>query len=109
LRKYSLEEASRRIADGIRAYNAAHQIIDSPTTGYHETMTQAWIRLVDFVIRQYGPAESADNFFDAHPELWQSKTLRLFYSRDLFMSAEAKRRFVEPDLTPLPVARFGST
>jgi predicted enzyme related to lactoylglutathione lyase len=105
LRKYELAEAGQHVADGIRAYNAAHQIADTPTSGYHETMTQAWLRLVDFVLRQYGPAESADDFFDAHPELWQSKTLRLFYSREQFMSAEAKTRFVEPDLAPLPVSK----
>lgn len=102
LRKLGLDEAGRRIAASIRAYNTAHKIPDTPTSGYHETMTQAWVRLVDFAMKQYGPAKNADDFFDSHPELWQTKTLRLFYSRELFMSAEAKQRFVAPDLTQFP-------
>jgi GNAT superfamily N-acetyltransferase len=105
LRRYSFDEATTRIRAGIQSYNAANKIPDTPTSGYHETMTQAWLRLVDFALRENGPAESADHFFDAHPELWQSKTLRLFYSRDRFMSAEAKQKFIEPDLAPFPVAR----
>jgi GNAT superfamily N-acetyltransferase len=102
LQKYSLEEACQRIAKGICSYNAANKIVDTPTSGYHETMTQAWVRLVDFAIKQYGMAKTADEFFDGHPELWQFKTLRLFYSRERFMSAEAKANFVEPDLTAFP-------
>lgn len=102
LRKYSFDDAARRLCDGIRSHNAANKIIDTPTSGYHETMTQAWLRLVDFVLKQYGPENTADGFFDAHPELWQAKVLRLFYSRERFMSAEAKRQFLEPDIVPLP-------
>ena len=68
-------------------------------------MTQAWLRLVDLVLREYGPAVEADAFVEQHPELSEKKTLRLFYSRERFMSAEAKVSFVEPDLTPLPRSR----
>ena len=35
----------------------------------------------------------------------QEKTLRLFYSLDRFMSAEAKHAFLEPDLAPFPRGR----
>lgn len=102
LRKYPFDQAMGKIRAGIKSYNAAHNIPEAPDRGYHETMTQAWMRLVDFILHQYGPAETADHFFDAHPELGQFKTLRFFYSRKLFMSAEAKRNFVEPDITQLP-------
>jgi hypothetical protein len=105
LQRYPLDEAAARIRDGIKAHNAEHNVPESPTSGYHETMTQAWLRLIDLVIREYGPAEDADAFIDAHPELSQKKTLRLFYSREFFMSPEAKVSFVEPDLTPLPRSR----
>jgi hypothetical protein len=40
--------------------------------------------------------------FDFHPQFSQKKNHRLFYSPDLFMSAMAKREFVEPDLADLP-------
>jgi hypothetical protein len=105
LRRYPLEEAASKLRDGIRAHNAAHGLPDLPTSGYHETMTRAWLHLVDLVISEYGPSDTADLFFEQHPELSQKKTLRLFYSRERFMSPEAKLRFVAPDLCPLPKSR----
>lgn len=105
LGKYSFEEAVQRIRSGIQAYNAAHGIQDTPTGGYHETITQAWIRIVDTNIREYGRAESADAFIDQQTQLTEKKVLRLFYSRELIMSAAAKAQFVAPDLAPLPVKR----
>ena len=105
LRRYPFDEALARIRAGIKAHNAAHSVPEGLTSGYHETMTQAWLRLVDLALREYGPAESADTFYEQHPELSQKKTLRLFYSRERFVSDEAKGRFVEPDLAPLPQSR----
>jgi len=96
-----------RIRAGIKAHNAAHGLPDLPTSGYHETMTQAWMRLVDLTLREYGPEETADRFYRAHPELSERKTLRLFYSRGVFLSPRAKREFVAPDLAPLPRPRGG--
>jgi len=102
LLRHGLDGAASRLRDGIRAHNAAHHIPDRPDSGYHETMTQAWLRLVHLALCEYGPAASADEFVEQHPELSEKKTLRLFYSRELFMSPRAKREFVEPDLAPLP-------
>jgi hypothetical protein len=102
LRQYSLERASEKVRAGIRAYNMANQVPEGPTMGYHETMTQAWVRLVHVTLCEYGPGESADGFFEQHPQLSQKKALRFFYSKERFMSPEAKAKFVEPDLAPLP-------
>jgi hypothetical protein len=112
LRQLPFDQAAARIRAGIKAHNAAHAIPDLPTSGYHETMTIAWLRLVAMVLHEYGPEQTADAFCDAHPELLQKKILRMFYSKDLFMSSRAKAEFVEPDLAPLPRPRslphFGS-
>ena len=86
----------------ILAFNAAHQVPDEPTRGYHETITGAWLRIIHTTIRIYGPAGSADEFLDGQPQLHEKKILRLFYSPELIMSPEAKRQFVDPDLTSLP-------
>lgn len=102
LMRFAFPDALERLRTGIRSYNAAHDIIDSPTGGYHETMTHAWLQLVHTTLIQFGPAESADVFFDAQTQLSQKRTLLLFYSRDRIMSAEAKSTFVAPDLAPLP-------
>lgn len=108
LRAGSFAAAARRITAGIRAHNAARGIVDTPTGGYHDTMTIAWLKLIAAILAEYGPEPTADAFCDAHPELLEKKTLRLFYSRERFMSPQAKAEFVEPDLAPLPQARRGA-
>jgi hypothetical protein len=105
LRKLPFDEAVAQIRKQIKAHNAAQGVKESPTSGYHETMTKAWLQLVELTLKEYGPAESADAFYEQSPQLWQTKTLRLFYSKELFMSPRAKVEFVQPDLAPLPVSK----
>jgi len=102
LRRYSFQDALGRLRTGIQALNAAQQVPESPNRGYHETMTQAWLRLVHVSLGLYGPSETADAFYDQNPQLSQKQTLRLFYSPHRFGSPNAKHEFVEPDLAPLP-------
>src|SRR5204863_5727478 len=78
---------------------------DAIDRGYHETMTQAWMRLVHFTLQEFGPKESADAFLDEHTQLLSKRALRFFYSRERIVSAEAKHEFVEPDLARFPVSR----
>jgi hypothetical protein len=91
-----------RMRKAIQAHNLAHQVPEGPTRGYHETLTRAWMQLVHLTLVEYGPAETADRFCDQHPQLMEKKNLRLFYSQERMLSPQAKREFVEPDLTPLP-------
>ncbi len=102
LRHYPFDEAMGRIRAGIKAHNQARGIPELPERGYHETMTQAWLRLVFVTLQEYGPSETADKFYEQNPQLSEKKVLRLFYSRELFMSPQAKAEFVDPDLAPLP-------
>ena len=102
LRQLPFDAAMNRIREKIKAHNAARGVPELPNSGYHETMTQAWMRLVHATVNEYGPAETADQFYEQHPQLWEKKVLRLFYSRELFMSPRAKTEFVAPDLTSLP-------
>ena len=100
--RFGFENAVIKLRDGIRAYNGANHVSDSPMSGYHETVTQFWLRIIQTTVQQYGAPATADEFFDFHPQLSQKKNHRLFYSPGLFMSPQAKREFVEPDLTDLP-------
>lgn len=109
LRRYEFDEAMTHLRAGIQAHHAAHGVPESLTSGYHETTTRAWLTLIDVVLREYWSAVSADAFFEQHPELWRTKVLRLFYSRERFTSAEAKAGFVEPDLAGLPRRAGGLT
>jgi hypothetical protein len=105
LRHLPLDAAAGRMREGLKALQAAFQVPDALDRGYHETMTHVWMRLVEFTLRQFGPSASADEFYDSHPELWQAKVLRFFYSAERLLSSQAKAAFIEPDILQLPVAR----
>ncbi len=104
LGRYPFEQALERVRKNIRRYNAATDTPETLERGYHETMTVAWLRLVDFTLREYGPAASADEFLEAQEQLLNRKALRFFYSPERLVSWQAKAEFVAPDLTPLPVS-----
>jgi hypothetical protein len=106
LRRFSYEQALVRIRNGIQEYNAAKSIIEGPSSGYNETMTQAFARLIAATIDTYEPVmptSTADEFCDAHPQLMTRHVLRLFYSPAIRANRAAKTEFVEPDLATLPM------
>lgn len=76
--------------------------IDSESTGYHETLTVAWLRMVNHVLKNYGSAFNSTVFCDSQPHLLHNSLMRLFYKRDTLYSAQAKTQFVQPDLLALP-------
>jgi hypothetical protein len=86
----------------IKAYNKATDTPEAIDRGYHETITQAFMRLVFAANLQTGPHESSEKFCDSHPELLSKQTLLIYYSRDRLMTLDAKKQFIEPDLCPLP-------
>ena len=101
----SLEEALVRMRTAIKRFNAAHRVPDGPDRGYNETTTHAFLHLIAATIRAYGqthPTPTSEAFCDTHTQLMSRNVLRLFYSPARRMHPEAKGRFVEPDLTPLP-------
>ncbi|KAF0246137.1 MAG: hypothetical protein FD180_968 [Planctomycetota bacterium] len=102
LKRHGFEGALERASRGIAAYNAANAVPEGPTMGYHQTVTTAWLRIVDATMRAQAPCATSREFCDAQPHLMRRTVLRLFYSPARIMSAEAKRTFVEPDLAPLP-------
>lgn len=103
--QYPFDEALRRIRTGIRALNAALGTEETPTSGYNETTTCAFLHLIAATIHAYReviPVTSADSFCDQHPQLMTRHILRLYYSPRQTLHPDAKVRFVEPDLAPLP-------
>src|SRR5262245_61914962 len=99
LRRHPLDEAMAKVRSGLQALAVAWKApVDDLENGYHETMTQAWVRLVHLTLSDVGAAESADAFCDQQPQLMQKTRLELFYSRERLMTWKAKREFVEPDL-----------
>ena len=107
LRQYPFREALDRVRSGIKAYNALNNVPEGPTSGYNETTTVAFLRLVDATMRAYGevmPTAESEAFCATHPHLLNKEVLRLFYSPGRRMHPDAKGHFVAPDLTALPTA-----
>jgi hypothetical protein len=96
-------DASRDMPGFIRAYNEATGVANSDTEGYHETITQASLRAARAFLRQ-DPARNlfaTCNALMASP-LGKSDWLLVHWTRARLFSVEARRRWVEPDLKPLP-------
>jgi hypothetical protein len=97
-------DAIRMIRDGIKKHNAAVGTVDSPTSGYHETITLAWANLVrDYLLRSADTdRESIELYRGLRFNFSDRGFLFRYYSRDLLMSPEARAAWVEPDLISLP-------
>ena len=97
--------------------DAAHQLMQNAllnflryhgidVSKYHETMTRAWIMAVRHFMEISPDSESFETFIDNNPMMLDSKIMMTHYSAELLFSDEARARFVEPNLSPIP--RYGS-
>ena len=105
LTAYSFGDALDRMRTGVRALNRANGVPENATSGYHETVTVAWARLVASCIAHHGGADSSDGFVAANPHLCAKTLLRAYCTRDRVLTLEARARFVAPDIAPLPPPR----
>ena len=97
------DEASRAMPGLIRAYNEATGTPNTNTSGYHETITLASLRVADAVLREYAEAPLSDALAALMVrEFGASGWLLAYWRRDTLFSAEARRVWVEPDLQQLP-------
>lgn len=101
LARHPLDDAHILLRVGIIRLNASHGLVETPTRGYHETLTVVWLSLVA-ACRADAAAADSPAFLARHaPALGKDVPLR-HYSRDRLFSAAARARFVAPDLAPLP-------
>jgi hypothetical protein len=106
-RRFGPAEALTRLRDGIRRLNDANGIVNSATSGYHETVTRVWIALIDAADALDGrTASSSRVFVDGHPELYDTRLPLRFYTRDRIVDEVARAGWVEPDLQPLPTGSY---
>jgi len=94
---------------GIRRLNDFHGTLNSTESGYHETITAAYVRLIEGFLALFEagvPLERQVDLLIESPLAERSVLLR-FWSRELLMSARARAEWVPPDLAPLEVPRWG--
>ena len=88
----------------ICAYNEATGVENTDNAGYHETITQASLRAAAAFLRKVPPGTplfTACNELMAGP-LGKADWLLSYWSSERLFSVAARRRWVEPDLQPLP-------
>ncbi|MES1171745.1 MAG: hypothetical protein ABUL77_00785 [Bacteroidota bacterium] len=101
--RFGADEAIARLRTGIRALNDRHGTANTTTSGYHETITVAYARLIEEFLAAFAPglllAARVDHLL-ASP-LSQPSFLLRFWSRPSLMSEAARAAWVPPDLAPL--------
>lgn len=97
-------EATRRIRDRIKRFNADHGIQQMKTGGYHETLTLFWIHIVSHYLSNEVHMDSTlDALTGGLIETCGDARLPFeYYTRERLFSPEARSSWVEPDLKPLP-------
>lgn len=103
------EDALVRLRGGIRRLNESFGGANTATSGYHETITAAYVTLLaQFLDRRKHGESLADlvaRLLDG--PLAAKDILLVFYSSERLMSTEARTTWVEPDRAPLQIAASG--
>ena len=96
------EAALDRMRECLRRYNEAVGGKNTETTGYHETITVMWMRLLAGLHRDAGSMGRAA-FAGLAVERFEPlrAIFRDYYDFDVVASTEARLRWVEPTLKPL--------
>lgn len=99
---YGPEAALDHVRDAIRAYNAAHGIVQTPTGGYHETLTRLYVWLVANAMRRAGLGSSLAQLVNRVVDECADRELPYaYYSRERLGSWAARSGWIEPDIAAL--------
>lgn len=98
IRRHGAARGTDATASAIRAFAGHH----GQAKKFHLTMTLCWSRLVAAALTEEGDCETAEALLARHPALLNKHLPLVYYSRALLFSETARRRWVEPDLQPLP-------
>ena len=98
-----LAGAEREMPAVIRRYNECSGVPNTTTSGYHETLTLAYLREI---ARQLSTLPPSVEFVTAvravlTSDLLDSNWPHRFWSRSRLWSLEARQVWVDPDLAPL--------
>jgi hypothetical protein len=103
LLRHDEAKATRLIRGSIRRYNEAGGIKQTPTGGYHETITLFYIRIIGKFLSTTSPDCTLMMLVNSVISVCGDKNLPLeYYSRERLMSWEARTGWLEPDLKALP-------
>ncbi|HEX8144460.1 MAG TPA: hypothetical protein VF553_17805 [Pyrinomonadaceae bacterium] len=100
--RHTWPEAVRRVRAGIKRYNEASGITTTRESGYHETLTLFWMRMVrsylETASRECSLVALANDLIE---RCGNSRLPLQYYTRARLMSWEARVAWIEPDLKSL--------
>ena len=96
LTRFPAAEAIARFSLALRGYAASL----GKAGRYHETLTWAYLLLLNERIRRNEAVETWEQFVVAHPDLldWKNPILSKYYRKETLDSDLARRVFLMPDL-----------
>jgi hypothetical protein len=96
------DQALELLRTGITRLNEAHGTVNGDNSGYHETVTRAYVCLLSEFIRTHSGLAVADCVQALLVSPFAEKTaLFRYYSRKSLESVTARKGWVEPDIGPL--------
>ena len=95
LRRLPLHEAIARFCTSLRRFAAAQ----GKPERYHETITWAYLLLINERAARAARAQTWDEFADANADLldWENSVLKNYYREETLNSEAAKKVFLFPD------------
>ncbi len=99
---YGQDVGGERVRAGIQRLNAVNGVPQTPTGGYHETLTRFYLWAVGCHLRGAPEGSSLVDLANTLVSIWGDKSRPLeYYSRDRLFSREARTGWVAPDLKSL--------
>ncbi|MBP7173108.1 MAG: hypothetical protein KBA33_03430 [Cloacibacterium sp.] len=100
--QFSEEEALAKLTDAIKNYNISVGTENTDTSGYHETLTVFWLKLVKEYL-EYKKDATIEDAINTFLLLITSGTgfPLIFYSGEVLFSKEARHHWVTPNKLPL--------
>lgn len=97
------EEALTNVRSAVSRYLAAQGVQSTDTSGYHETLTVFWMRVLDRALRTQPAGLTERERLAALADQFGRRThlYRDYYSFDVMKSTDARQGWIEPDLRPL--------
>jgi hypothetical protein len=98
LRSYSVLAALNRFSEGLKRFATAN---GKPNL-YHETITWAYVLLINERMERGGREQSWGEFVDSNTDLfdWKNNILKSYYQDETLRSEVARKVFVFPDRIP---------
>ncbi len=103
LAHYPYEEALSLIRQRIQFHNDRCGVENSDHSGYHETITRLYLKLIEEFYIDVNKEKSLDQLGEELIEALGAKDLPFkYYTKEVLFSVEARRGWVAPDIKELP-------